>query len=244
MLKRKLVAIGAVAALALVALAAPALASDHRGDRHNQHSSDRFDRHERGWWTESSRDRDRDRDRDSDHERRDRHDDDDQDDDSDDEDSDSVDSDTVTEDEPAGGTILTGSEQSVDAELTGYSYFDNTPAGSAEICCGVIHETAGGTGTFADPITTAVPGSGSSMEYKAGTRLYVPKLQSYFIVEDSGASGSGNRFDLYVDGEGFDESDSNACMESFTGETPAILNPADGKTVKAGPLTVDGGCKI
>ena len=40
--------------------------------------------------------------------------------------------------------------------LTGYSYWDNTPPGSAAIARPVVHRRAGGTGTYSDPITIAV----------------------------------------------------------------------------------------
>jgi 3D (Asp-Asp-Asp) domain-containing protein len=164
----------------------------------------------------------------------------------DDEDS-GEDSEPESSDEPAtaGGTVLDGTAKTVTAHLTGYSYFDNNPPGSADICCPKLHQKAGGTGTHADPITTAVPGSGGQgMETPAGTRLYVAKLKRYFIVEDSGASGSGYRFDLWVGGQGFDESASEQCMSEVTGDTQAILNPVAGLPVTVGPLTSSSGCNI
>jgi len=141
--------------------------------------------------------------------------------------------------------IPTGDEQNISAELTGYSWQDNTPPGSAEICCAVLHSKAGGQGTFADPITTAVPGSGSSMETPAGTRLYIERLRRYFIVEDSGATSTGKpRFDLWVGGENHSKSDSDACMNSFTGPAQVTLNPRDGLPVTTGELTTAGGCNL
>jgi len=143
------------------------------------------------------------------------------------------------------GVVIDGEARTISAELTGYSWQDNSPPGSAEICCAVIHDQADGQGTFADPITTAVPGSGSSMETKAGTRLYIEKLRRYFIVEDSGATSTGKtRFDLWVGGQGFSRSDSDACMDELTGDATVILNPADGLPVTAGELTTSNGCKI
>ena len=47
-------------------------------------------------------------------------------------------------------------EQSFQAYLTGYSFWDNTPPGSAAIARPVIHRRAGGSGTYGDPITIAV----------------------------------------------------------------------------------------
>lgn len=138
-----------------------------------------------------------------------------------------------------------GPAQTISAEITGYSFQDNTPPGSATISMPVIHRVAGGTGTFLDPITTAVPGSAGSPETPRGTKLYVAKLRRYFIVEDSGASKEGGRhFDLYVDGQNFTKADSTACMDSYTGTASVILNPPQGEPVTVGPLTGSGGCRI
>lgn len=165
------------------------------------------------------------------------------------EDSDSEDQDSPDSDEPVvapgGAVVVTGTEKSIQAALTGYSYQDNTPPGSATICCTVLHAKAGGTGTFEDPLTTAVAGSGSSMIFKAGTRFYIPTIKRYVIVEDSGASSDGlPHLDVWVGGQGHSKSDSDACMNSFTGNATIIQNPAAGHPVTAGELTTSGGCKI
>lgn len=145
----------------------------------------------------------------------------------------------------AGGAVKTGAQRTITASLSGYSFQDNTPAGSAIISMPVLHSKAGGTGTYADPITTAVPGSSSSPETPKGTRIYVARLKRFFIVEDSGATKeSVTHFDLYVGGEGFSKSDSDACMNSYTDKLPVIINPPAGLPVTVGPLTTRGGCKI
>jgi hypothetical protein len=83
------------------------------------------------------------------------------------------------------------------------------------------------------------------METPAGTRLYVPDLKRYFIVEDSCATkGSKTHFDLWVGGRGFPKSASDECMDSFTGDHTVILNPVQGKPVTVGPLTGANGCVI
>jgi hypothetical protein len=146
---------------------------------------------------------------------------------------------------PAGGVVASGTQSSITAELTGYSFQDNTPPGSATISMPVLHSKAGGTGTYADPVTTAVPGSASSPETPKGTRLYIAKLKRYFIVEDSGATKEGTRhFDLWVDGQGFSKSASDKCMDSYTGTSSVILNPPQGEPVTVGPLTGANGCRI
>ena len=69
------------------------------------------------------------------------------------------------------------------AFMTGYSYWDNSPPGSAQISRPVLHERAGGTGTYRDPITVAV-----GTRRRTGLRVRHPVLSAgldkYFIVED------------------------------------------------------------
>jgi hypothetical protein len=145
----------------------------------------------------------------------------------------------------AGGTVRSGAAQTITAELTAYDFSDNQGGSNSTICCAKLHQQAGGTGTFADPITTAVPGSGGSgMQTPAGTRIYVPSLAAYFIVEDSGATPtSRTRFDLWLDGRGL--SSASACMDRVTRTTTVIINPPAGKPVgHVGPLGDASGCHV
>ncbi len=145
----------------------------------------------------------------------------------------------------AGGTVKAGAAQTIQAQLTAYDNSDNQGGNNATICCGVLHKTAGGTGTFADPITVAVPGSGGSgMQTPAGTRLYIPSLAAYFVVEDSGASPETlRRFDIWIDGRGL--SSASACMDKVTRTTSVILNPPAGKPVgHVGPIADASGCHV
>src|SRR5437763_5569085 len=64
--------------------------------------------------------------------------------------------------------------------LTFYGWWDNTPPGG-DISFPRIHDTAGGKGTFADPITFAT----ASAELAPGTKVWVPRVRKYFIMEDS-----------------------------------------------------------
>lgn len=146
------------------------------------------------------------------------------------------------------------------AFVTGYSYWDNTPAGSASIAKPVIHRRAGGTGTYEDPITIAVGhsinGSRHTMDYPAGTRFYLAGLRKYAIVED--VCGDGNRpqngpchtgrdgkpwLDIYVDGARSPRAASDACMSRLTRFHTVIQNPARNYPVVAGPLT-ESGCRV
>jgi len=89
-------------------------------------------------------------------------------------------------DRPAPRTIRT-------AYTTGYTYFDNTPPGSPAISHPVRHQHAGGVGSFRNPITLAVGhrirGGRDILDYRAGTRMYLPHVRRYFIVEDTCGDG-------------------------------------------------------
>ncbi|MEV6646436.1 carbohydrate-binding protein, partial [Amycolatopsis sp. NPDC051371] len=63
--------------------------------------------------------------------------------------------------------------------LTFYGWWDNTPPGG-DISYPQIHDTASGKGTYADPITFAT----SSDELKPGTKVWVPRVKKYFVMED------------------------------------------------------------
>jgi len=151
-------------------------------------------------------------------------------------------------------------ETSFNIYLTGYSYWDNTPPGSAEISKPVIHRKAGGKGTYSDPITIAVGhtiiGSRQTLDYKAGTRLYLPSLRKYVIVED--VCGDGRRpqdgpchtgrnglpwLDIYVDGSRSRSGDATQCARRITSVRRIIMNPGRDYPVVSGALT-ETGCQI
>ena len=154
------------------------------------------------------------------------------------------------------------------AFTTGYTWFDNTPRGSAQISAPVLHRTAGGIGTYADPITLAVGHSNASgvdvLDFAAGTRFYLPHVHRYFIVEDS--CGDGPRpqdtgchrltaapagakvwVDLYVGGGPADKASAvQACAGTITDGDAAlhrlILHPRPNHLVVAGALFAHGRC--
>jgi len=144
--------------------------------------------------------------------------------------------------------------------LTGYSYWDNTPPGSAEISKPVIHRKAGGKGTYSDPITIAVGhtiiGSRQTLDYPAGTRFYLKSLRKYAIVED--VCGDGNRpqdgpchtgrnglpwMDIYVDGSRSASRAATQCARRITSVQSVIMNPGRDYPVVSGPLT-ETGCQV
>jgi LysM repeat protein len=142
----------------------------------------------------------------------------------------------------------TGASKQMKIWLTGYSYQDNTPAGSATVSHPILHKVAGGTGTYADPITVAVPGKGSGI-WKAGARFYLPSVKRYVIVEDTGASpapsGDAGHLDMWVDGQGGSKSASDKCMDQITTQSAtAIYNPPSNLPVMPGSITKNGKCNV
>jgi hypothetical protein len=156
-----------------------------------------------------------------------------------------------------------GQVKSINAEiafevyLTGYSYWDNTPPGSADIARPVIHNKAGGKGTYQDPITLAVGHAkhafSHKMDFPTGTRFYFPRLRKYAIVEDLCGDGpkpqngpchsgkNGNYWvDIYVDGQHAGEAASNRCMYRITGMQDVIMNPKSTYPAAPGALTESG----
>ncbi|MGB3281120.1 MAG: hypothetical protein WBA92_18210 [Pseudorhodobacter sp.] len=165
----------------------------------------------------------------------------------------------------ANGTIVSitdsanGKEKSFKAYLTGYSFWDNTPPGSAAIARPVIHRKAGGTGTYNDPITIAVGHSifngKQTLDFPAGTRFYIGSIQKYAIVEDvcgdgprpqNGPCHSGRNglpwLDIYVGGRRAGQQIANECMRRITAVHTFIINPRSGYPVTAGELS--NNCQI
>lgn len=155
------------------------------------------------------------------------------------------------------------------AYTTGYGWWDNTPRGSSEISNPVLHEAAGGTGTWANPVTVAVGHSiingKDILDIPEGTRLYVPNLRKYLIVEDT--CGDGPRpqtvgchdrrdapkgatvwVDIWVGGSAkVTHRASDACESAMTDANGAlhelIVNPAANLRVVAGDVLQPAGCK-
>ena len=127
------------------------------------------------------------------------------------------------------------------AWLTGYSLEDNSPAGTRATSSG---RTAGGTGTFDDPVTLAVGYSGGD-EFPVGTIFYVPLVRAYFVVEDrcggcSDATDEGEyTIDLWVG------SDPDAsCMYAITGAHTVVRDATDGWAVEYRPYELGSDCSL
>ncbi len=150
-----------------------------------------------------------------------------------------------------------GSQQTF---LTFYGWWDNTPPGG-DIAHPVKHKTAGGVGTYDDPITFAT----STKEVKAGGKIYVPRVGKYFIMEDdceecsadwNGKGPNGGpklaHFDLWVGGKGGDPFKAIQCEVALThynsDNTPTmesvIVDPPSNEKVSSDPVfnTKTGEC--
>ncbi|WP_100499762.1 hypothetical protein [Geodermatophilus chilensis] len=127
------------------------------------------------------------------------------------------------------------------AFLTGYSLEDNSPPGTRSTSSG---RSAGGTGTYADPITLAVGYAGGD-EFPRGTVFYVPLVRAYFVVEDRcGAcsdptSAADYTVDLWV---GSDPDDS--CMYAITGPHTVVRDAGPGWVVESRPDELGADCRL
>ncbi|GAA1961464.1 ricin-type beta-trefoil lectin domain protein [Catenulispora subtropica] len=160
----------------------------------------------------------------------------------------------------AGPAQAAGSATTEQTFLTFYGWWDNTPPGG-DISYPQIHQTAGGTGTYADPITLAT----DSSEQPPGTIVYVPRVAKYFIMEDgcdecsSDWTGHGpnggpglRHLDLWLGGEGGDAFAAIECENALTDYNadgtptmePVIVNPPSNETVTSTPIftTSTGAC--
>ena len=126
------------------------------------------------------------------------------------------------------------------AFLTGYSLEDNSPPGTRSTSSG---RTAGGTGTYADPITLAVGYAGGD-EFPRGTVFYVPLVRAYFVVEDrcggcSDPTEADYTVDLWV---GSDADDS--CMYAITGTHTVVRDAGPGWAVEPRPYELGADCSL
>lgn len=131
---------------------------------------------------------------------------------------------------------------------TAYTWYDNTPVGSATISHPILHKTAGGTGTYQDPITIAVGHSTATgkdvLDFPAGTRIYLPDVRRYFIVEDSCGDGNDPQggpchqgtnvegtnstiwIDMWIGGQSMSSDGADNCASKVTNMRTAVFNPA------------------
>jgi hypothetical protein len=123
----------------------------------------------------------------------------------------------------------------VRVKLTFYGYPDNDPPNSSRIAYPGLHNQAGGSGTYDDPTTVAVKGP-----WRPGTRMYLPYLSKYLIVEDLCATCTRNWIDVWAGGVGKPGSSVRACQDALYhgagGTADVEIDPPAGKPVNAGVL--------
>jgi hypothetical protein len=130
--------------------------------------------------------------------------------------------------------------------VTFYGWADNSPPGGAIAYpksggYPTVHETAGGTGTYADPITFAT----DKAEFAVGTRLYVPFIEKYVIMEDDCVECDSDwtsshkwHIDLWMNSNGTESTTAlTSCEDRWTRTSaPIEVDPPDGRAVTTTPL--------
>ncbi|WP_461187433.1 hypothetical protein [Arthrobacter sp. Z4-13] len=157
------------------------------------------------------------------------------------------------------------SERSVTTAYTAaYTWYDNTAADSDAISHGGPHTADGGTGTYEDPITIAVESLATGqdvLDFPAGTRIYLPDVRRYFIVEDICGHGRDREggpchqgaddhrtnstvwIGMWIGGESVDADAANACANRVTNVGTAVFHPASNYAVAPGAGVLhDGKC--
>jgi 3D (Asp-Asp-Asp) domain-containing protein len=114
--------------------------------------------------------------------------------------------------------------------VTLYGWPDNSPPGNG-IAYPRIHSHAGGKGTYADPVTFA-----ANHGLKPGTRVYIPYMKKYFIMEDQCASCSSTHIDLWAGGSNATKKQVLACEDALTRHASVVLSPAKNLPVNTTPI--------
>jgi hypothetical protein len=138
-----------------------------------------------------------------------------------------------------GGTMMS-------VYVTFYGWADNSPPGGAIAYpmnggFPTLHDTAGGTGTYADPITFA----SDEAEFAVGTILYVPFIEKYVIMEDDCVECDSDwtsthkwHTDLWMNSSASESSSALIdCEDSWTRDSTVVeVDPPATRTVTTSPL--------
>jgi 3D (Asp-Asp-Asp) domain-containing protein len=129
----------------------------------------------------------------------------------------------------------------MNVKLTFYGWPDNDPPGNAIAYPGLgssSHQGAGGTGTYDDPITVAVVTQSNNGLWSPGTKMYLPSLKKYLIVEDECASCAQAQIDVWMNSDGNHNDEVLACQDSLTPaeDVEVEIDPPTGRPVRTEPL--------
>jgi|GEM_PF-688589 len=121
--------------------------------------------------------------------------------------------------------------------LTFYGYPDNDPP-STTIAYPKIHQVAGGTGTYDDPVTVAIVTEMKGGNWSPGTKMYVPSLKKYLIVEDECASCVPDQIDVWMDSNDTNPNEVLLCEKTWTPKQPVEveIDPPVGREVITTPF--------
>ncbi|QQS38766.1 hypothetical protein IPM62_05285 [Candidatus Woesebacteria bacterium] len=141
-------------------------------------------------------------------------------------------------------TIDWGGEK-ISAYITFYGWPDNTPSGNAiaypnSRYSQTLHNWASGIGTFNDPLTIATDPSFLAI----GTKIYIPLLQKYGIVEDlcegcvNNVQESGrNHIDVWMESNDNHSQSLVACQHYWTRQiSTVVIHPSHNLPVNSLPL--------
>lgn len=136
------------------------------------------------------------------------------------------------------------SSKTISLYVTFYGWPDNDPPGNAIAYPKTegnktIHNKAGGIGTYDNPITMATDPS----ELSVGTRVYLPYLKKYAVMEDWCESCVNDwkqkkyHIDIWLESSNNYKKGVIACEETFTREKTAVeIHPAKNRIVDKRPL--------
>jgi hypothetical protein len=130
--------------------------------------------------------------------------------------------------------------------VTFYGWEDNSPPGGAIAFARsdghpTVHDMAGGTGSYADPLTLAT----DRLELAVGTIVYLPFLQKYAVMEDDcaecdtdWASGMKRHVDVWMNSNGTETAKAlYACEDQWTRDASSVeVDPPSDRTVDLSPL--------
>lgn len=127
--------------------------------------------------------------------------------------------------------------QTKSLRLTFYGYPNNDPPGDA-IAYPKIHQVAGGTGTYDDPVTVAILTERNGGNWTPGTRMYVPSLKKYLIVENECTSCVPDQIDVWMDSTADNPDAVLQCQKNWTPEEliGVEFDPPDGREVLSTPF--------